>query len=412
MEGRDKAERELLDLRGKLKDKMVQEQLYKQNLQNALDKNMQTRPQREPIKALHQDMNPSFDPYPVQEKPKRQLLNMNQFERGYAEFHEAPNLDKASYNIRRTDQNLLNVQHDKFEDSYSPYLDHDRTLAGDTKMIPLEVFDNKMGGGNHLRVSNQDPLTLSKIHKYDMGPSYKPDRPNSSKQWNLKEEDSIDALIKGHGPLRPGSSESNTMGDTSRFIGKRLDEASMILKQGELGKIGKVPDRYGLKSRENDTLSLAGRNILGEKNINMNMRGGYGHKEGNLRGDEGIRMNITGTTDILPDLSMGPGMDHHDMTGHHSMNMTGTSFNVDKINLANEARLKKLENMGTGTMKSNQGYENTGGGRGNYYGNRGGVGGLESIQEDPNDHMAKIDKILGGYLKTHEDEEHQRNAMY
>jgi len=220
---------------------------------------------------------------------------------------------------------------------------------------------------------------------------------------------SVTGLIKAHG-ARPGSSESG-YGDTSHMIGRGLDEASELLRRVDV--MGKGGDRTNMRSRDKETFSMAGRNILGDGKQSMNV-GNYGggkqrgypeSERGSLisRGDEGIRMN---NNDLLPDLSMNShqAMEHFGNPGNDSlMNMTGTSFNVERINLANEARLKKWDSMGGGSIRSDgRNYDQYGGaGRGNYYG-RGGGGGLEAIQEDDDAHD-KLDKMLGGYLKTHED---------
>jgi len=311
------------------------------------------------------------------------------------------------------------------DDSYMPALDIEKTLSGNTKMIPLAVFDNKQGFEN-TRSLDRDPLTLSKIHNFassnlgqQMHTNQKPNRPNSSKQPWQKDEDSIDYLIKAHG-ARPGSSESHGYGDTSHMIGRRLDEASELLRQVDVMNSGKA-DRTNLRSRDKDTLSMAGRNILGDK-PNMNV-GNYGGQRGGgypesergsfvLRGDEGIKMT---NHDLLPDLSMAShhAMEHFGHPADNSMNMTGNSFNVDRINLANEARLKKWDSVGGGSIRSdgsNYDKYGAGAGRGNYY-NR---GGLEAIQEDDDaqDNMAKLDKMLGGYLKTHEEIQGRESGMY
>jgi len=440
VDGRDKAEQELLHLRERLKEKMSHDHAYDKNLRDVLERNNPNAPIRKkdnnPVRAIHRDPEPALESYSYQSyQPKSNKANpnpgsRNNIEKNYEEFTfpATPDIDKPAYDVRRTNQKMKDDQHlHQLDDSYMPALDIEKTLAGNTKMIPLAVFDNKPGLEN-TRSLDRDPLTLSKIHNFassnlgQMHSNQKNNRPNSSKQWQQKDEDSIDFLIKAHG-ARPGSSESHGYGDTSHMIGRRLDEASELLRQVDV--MGKGGDRTNLRSRDKETFSMAGRNILGDKqSMNVgnygNKRGGGGYPEserGSLisRGDEGIRMN---NQDLLPDLSMNShqAMEHFNNPADNSLlNMTGTSFNVERINLANEARLKKWDSVGGGSIRSDgSNYDKYGGaGRGNYY-NRGGGGGLEAIQEDDdaNDNMAKIDKMLGGYLKTHEDLKAQDDHRY
>jgi len=445
-DGRDKAEQELLFLREKLKDKIHHDEAYGKNLQNALERNNPNAPQvkaprvndSNPIRAVHRDPEPALEAYSYQSyqpKQNKPASNNNlgpsrtnvEKERNYEEFTfpATPDINKPSYDVRRTNHNMMDDPYSRpLDDSYMPALDIEKTLSGNTKMIPLAVFDNKQGMEN-TRSLDRDPLTLSKIHNFassnlgQMHSNQKQNRPNSSKQPWQKDEDSIDYLIKAHG-ARPGSSESHGYGDTSHMIGRRLDEASELLRQVDVMHSGKG-DRTNLRSRDKDTLSMAGRNILGDKAMNVGnygggkRGGGYPESERGslvLRGDEGIKMT---NHDLLPDLSMNShqAMEHFNNPADNSMNMTGNSFNVDRIMLANEARLKKWDSVGGGSIRSdgsNYDKYGAGNGRGNYY-NR---GGLEAIQEDDDahDNMAKIDKMLGGYLKTHEEIQGRESGMY
>lgn len=413
MEERNRAEKELTNLREQLKQKIISEELYKKNLRDALERNAQPRIQQNPegpTRITYKEPPVGYDPFPLQEKPPRHRPPPSNSYGGYSGYPDTDSLDKQAYNIRQTNQNLLdNYQNMQMQESRTPFLDNDRTLAGDTKLIPLAVFDNRGSlEGTNVRRGGNDPLTMSKIQNYGMG------RPSSSKQqpqW-VKEDDSIDALLKAHGALRPGSSESNALGDTSRLIGRHLDDASAIMRQGDISGTGKIVNRYNLKSREGtDTLSLAARNILADKSSNIGANP-YGQPERRLmsRGEEGIKFN--NTADILPDLSIGGhgGTHNYELAEGPSMNTTGMSFNIDRINMANEARLNKLDKFGSGHSRNDMHYD-PGRGKGNYYGNR---GELEAIEEsaDMDENLAKIDKILGSYLKTHEEEGiHKRDLM-
>lgn len=409
MEERNRAEKELTQLRDQLKQKIISEDLYKKNLREALERNAQPRLQKMaegPTRITYPDPPVNYDPFPLQEKPPRNRPPQNSYG-GYPDT-DSHSLEKQAYNIRQTNQNLLdNYQNNThLQESRTPFLDNDRTLAGDTKLIPLAVFDNRgsmegTGASTNMRRGNNDPLTMSKIQNYGMG------RPNSSKQqqpqW-MKEDDSIDVLLKAHGALRPGSSESNALGDTSRIIGRHLEDASAIMRQGDISGTGRIVNRYNVKSREGgDTLSMAARNILGDKSSNIGANP-YGQQDRRLasRGEEGIKFN--NTADIFPDLSYGGhgGTGNYELAEGPSMNMTGTSFNIDRINMANEARLNKLDKFGSGHSRTDMQYD-AGRGKGNYYGNNRGE--LEAIEEsaDMDDNLAKIDQILGSYLKTHEE---------
>ena len=198
----------------------------------------------------------------------------------------------------------------------------------------------------------------------------------------------------------------------------RLEETDNLLNNHGFASGANYGDRNRLKSRENETLSRAARNIIGEKQPgsidSLDMFGDRNKgpsRSASRGGEEGIRMNhhLDPFADRNQVASSTEPYDY--MVDHKSLNTTGLSFNVEKINLVNEARLRKLDNGDESPVPSDMGYGNMRG-KPNYYSNNN-KGGLAAIEEDADidDNLAKIDKMLGGYYKTHE-ESQNRKDMY
>ena len=419
MDERNRAEQELLQLREKLKDKIDSEEAYKKNLRVALEKHSTPQTGKTPeIRTrsfFGEPTMPSSDSA-NQELPVKRRPPKSEYDNPYERAQEKIPMNNKGYNnIRQSNQNMNDPMkfHNRLEDLQSPFLDGDKTLAGVTKLIPLEEFDNRRSLEEHhdFEDMNND---LSKMQNYNK-------RPPSGRKF--KEDDSLDVLIKAHGSLRPGTSDSNDVNAT-HLIGKRLEETDALLNNYGFSAGGNFSDNGRLKSRENDTLSRAARNIIGDNpSRGMDMLSMHGDRNkgasrtGSRGIEEGIRMN--NNLDPFADLSpprhqIASSTEPYDhIADQRSMNTTGMSFNIDRINLANEARLRNLDNGDESPVPSDVVYGNVRG-KANYYNNQNHRGGLEAIEEDADadDNFAKIDKMLGGYLKTHEEGSHNKLDMY
>jgi hypothetical protein len=379
MEERNKAENELIHLREQLKQKVLSEELYKQNLRGALEKNAQRK-----VHSINNEHFPSplSDPFMTQHnelrKPVKIMHNDYQLRGNTGD-------NGGIGQVKTRQEGFKRLQESDFGGAFA------ETLAHDTKMIPLTVFDK----GHGMSVNNPDQLTLSKIQEYAI-------RPSSVNQWENK-NDALDLLMKNQRQMRPSSSEkSRDFLDTSHLIGKKLDEADAILQMYAAGY-----NNFDNSRKKNDNpnrtniLSSAGKNIMQMSSGSENNLGykpydykPYDYKNdmasdmgGSVRESEGILLEKGYA--LHNDHSSLGFMDQRDRSiGLNSSQ--GSTFNLDKINLANEERLRYLEKQGSGgldTLKSN---------KGNYYGvmnNRF----LETIKEDDDDEIAKLDKLLLTY---------------
>ena len=95
-----------------------------------------------------------------------------------------PMHNKGYNNIRQTGlgENDQMRYPGRLDESPSPFLEGNKTLAGVTKLIPIEVFDNRGALEQH----DNDHLTLSKIQNMNK-------RPPSNRQKH-NPDDSLDVL--------------------------------------------------------------------------------------------------------------------------------------------------------------------------------------------------------------------------
>lgn len=433
MEERNKAEMELLKLRDQLKKKMVSEELYKHNLRSALEKNSELKIANINNQLISDNMPPiGAGPYDMGFlKKKPPLPQRNPLEMNLKDV----NFSKQIFSIKN-DNRIMNERMDqrpKLDDTMD--FDINRTLAHETKLIPLAAFD-----GN--QAENQTNLTLSKLQNYAI-------RPNSSSVWD-KQNDALDNFVNKH-QNRPISSEMSRDLTSTKIIGKNLDEANAILQNYDTTNNGlstttKILSKWQAKGKNADTLSLAARNILAKptpeddygRDLDLGANQVFGREpESNAylnaaprsrlqsRMNEPTRMvepsrpdfgtndynGLTSNTDLFGkdpsykgfdgiQLGKEDGFDDKSQfnlsDAAHNLSHGESTFNLERINMQNEARLKNLENFGN---VGSQG--NLLGNKGNYYHNNSNHKLLETIREDDDnaDELAKLDKLLLNYMK-------------
>ena len=419
-----------MNLRQQLKQKMLSEELYKQNLRQALEKNSQWKIQKISDQLSPKNMpllgNNPFDDYnfklPKAEK-KPPIHEGNSKEANFA--HQISQIRKIGTNL--VPPQNPQVQNLSLEDSYN--LGLNKTLAHDTKYIPLTVFDAQHHA-NPLSHGHEN-LTMSKLHNVAI-------RPSSSHAWD-KQPDTLDLMMKAHQNLRPNSSEqSREYLNTSNLIGRKLDEATAIIQQYDgLSTTTKIVNKWQTKNvLGGDTLSLAARNVLSrgqdrnqDRNLDYGAKNTFGKDYNTLNYDPysrnhlnsrekeftlGREYNRNYDTEMMTHKESTKGMEgiligkdafsilDDEAASHISdpkelslglYTTSGSTFNLEKINMANEARLKKLEAMTSNPDSHLRA-------KGNYY-NAGNSNPklLETIKEDDDDELAKLDRLLQNYAK-------------
>ena len=387
MNQRNKAEKELIDLREQLKHKLINEDMYKHNLRNALAKNSIVKLQNQ------RSADPNLPVINIYEKP-RYDVNPRQYRDLYPPYQQQPSINKSQFNqnnyknpinlaaaIRSNSNKQMNL-----EDTQA--LDANGSLVCETNFVPLSLFNDK----------NSENLTLSKIQNMAL-------RPSSSNVWeqDLKNNhrDVLYDFVQESQANRPSSQAQAYI---SRQKSNQIMFNNLETKKEDDTKSNIIMNRW--KSRSDDTkesLSQAGRNIIGRNNLAGagNNNGPIIEKEHGINLDanmfsidnSNVHERVNGTR-ILQNMETPQQPIFNTETNNQSiLNNTNlnTTLNIENIHMANDIRLKQLESLGYGSMaktgkpelgKLSKKPEN-------YYSK----GNMEEITED-DDELARLDKLL------------------
>lgn len=161
---KNQAEQELINLRQVLKEKMLEEEKYKQNLLFALKKHDPAQikrgssNQRLADPSTQQNFLNNFPDYQnITPLEKHNIDNTNNFNK---ELSNKFNFNKP---LKIFEKGGITTNKEGFQEAYYG----DKTLISDTKLIPLDILDH------YAKQNDNSPLTLSKVGHLAI-------RPNSS----------------------------------------------------------------------------------------------------------------------------------------------------------------------------------------------------------------------------------------
>ena len=421
MEERNKAERELRDLRDQLRHKVIEQDNYRENLRQAIQKNSEvklrqvseklqtdnqyTKPEHTEIRGL--DINYKLDGKQSPEHYAGRGNFSSDVDRDLAKAFPQNSQEQYGANDSaafgpgkgsKTNRGMLNDS-----DIFGGL---NKTLAGDTKMIPLDAFDQKNPGAHQ--------LTLSNLNQYNM-------RPNSS-QNKQREGDVLDKLVTEAQSNRPLSQNQERVAGVRAGINyyNMNHDPKWSYKQAEQDSHWNDEQNqtthggYGMNKTGRgggDSINIAARNVLG---------GNYAFQGGDMsHSGIGVDNNLYSMPDDGTSKFLGRGDDtmdldnkqtnyHHNPDFHKALETSTFSYNggltssmnIEKIHQANEARLKQLEDVkyggggGSSKWEGSQGH-NRAPSRGNMdYMNTP----MNGIKEEDDD-MGRFDNLVSKYNK-------------
>lgn len=409
MEERNRAERELKELREQLRQKVIQEDGYRDNLRKALEKNSELKMKQlsEKIRQEQYDTNTripgldlGYNNQPIRADPsayvqKREFnldegrnypIITNQQERneglkggtaGDVYFHTSEQNGGGKKKPTMFNDSEL------FGDA------HNQTLIADTKMIPLETFDKRNIGASN--------LTMSKLNHFNI-------RPTSS-QNTKAEGDILDKFVSAADESRPSSQNHERMTGMKAGVNYyNMNREPQWIRNEDMRPDSSSsnthatfvnPRAYG------DTLGKAGKDVIsgggtfkGDMSyVGIGIEGGLynlpdeGTGKFNFKGDDTMDLNSKRDNRNANDIDLNKILD----TSYGGA--LNSSLNIEKIHEMNEARLRQLENVKFENVSSKwTGRANGNQSRGNYnYLNTP----MKKIDED--DELGKVDQLLGTY---------------
>lgn len=200
---KNQAEQELLNLRQVLKEKVLEEEKYKQNLLLALNKNDPSKKSNNRTFYPQQNFNSSDNNSIINSNnlnynnnfnnTKNNVPDLSNFKRNTSELNNAAKVFSLD-NVREIKNNLIKPLKiferggvTSGKDVFQEAAMGDRTLISDTKMIPLDILDQY--AKNH---DTNNPLTFSKIGNLAMRPNSSNMLENSNRYENIFETKQAD----------------------------------------------------------------------------------------------------------------------------------------------------------------------------------------------------------------------------